>query len=100
MNEILATIKKLFVAVADREEITEQKRQVLAAMDNFEAASTFAHIDAESKGYVTSQELTAFMNNNGVDGVSEEVMQMVVKFFDSMDCDKLNMNDFTQILLP
>lgn len=85
MNEVLATIKNLFVAVADREEITEQKRQVLAAMDNFEAASTFAHIDADSKGYVTSQELTAFMKNNGVEDVSEEVMEIVVKFFDSME---------------
>jgi Ca2+-binding EF-hand superfamily protein len=100
MSEVQGVIKKLFVAVATKEEITEQKRQDLAAMDSFEAASTFAHIDRENKGYVTSHELAAFMNKNGIQDASEELLALVIKFFDSMDNDRLNMNDFTQILLP
>jgi Ca2+-binding EF-hand superfamily protein len=100
MSEVRAVVNKLFVAVAAKEEITEQERQVLAAMDSFEAASTFAHIDKENKGYVTSRELTSFMNKNGIQNTSEELMSLVIKFFDSMDNDRLNMNDFTQILLP
>ena len=93
-------MRKLFVAVADREEITEQQRQILAAMEDFEATAVFLHLDQNKKGYITVHELSSFLNSTGTTDVSLESLAFMVKYFDSMESDKLNMNDFIQILLP
>lgn len=98
--EMKALVKSLFVAVADREELTEEQRQVLAAMEDFEPAATFQAIDTSNKSYLTPRDLCEFMKANNSHKVTEDDFFLLIKYFDSTEQGVLNLNDYIQILLP
>lgn len=95
----LDIIKNIFVAVAEREEATEEQRQILAAMDDFEPHAAFQHIDTDHKGYVTARDLCEFMSKQG-HKTSQTDFELIVKYFQSMESDRLTNEDFSQILMP
>ncbi|CAI2386646.1 unnamed protein product [Moneuplotes crassus] len=99
-EQALELVKSLFLAVASREETTEEQRQALASMDNFEAGACFKKLDKDNKGYISKSDISSLLTSNEITDVPEESISHMIKYFDSMESDKLSMNDFSQILLP
>lgn len=99
-DEIKNVLKNLFYTITRTEVEIEEQRQILAAMEDFEPSSTFSLIDSKCKGYVTPQELLSFMKNNGGTSATENDLYLLVKYFDSMQSDRLILDDYIQVLLP
>jgi Ca2+-binding EF-hand superfamily protein len=99
-NKIKQVLKNLFKSISESEVKIEEQRQVLAALEDFDPTVTFFSIDIESKGYITPNQIFTYMKNSGSTDVTEKELEMLVKYFDSLQSDKLNLDDYVQVLLP
>jgi len=85
--------------MADREEIIEKQRQVLAGLEDFEPFGTFLYVDRDQDGVVSSNDLCNVLWESGVEA-SEMDWFAIVKYFDSTNKGTLKFEDYIQILLP
>ena len=75
-------IKKLFLAMADREEIVEIERQKISSLKEFNTLTTFNYIDSNGNGYITHEDLISFMKSNDAHKYSENTYLALIRYFD------------------
>lgn len=92
-------IKKLFLAMADREEIVEIERQKISSLKEFNTLTTFNYIDSNGNGYITHEDLISFMKSNDAHKYSENTYLALIRYFDMSNIGRLWYSDYSQILL-
>ena len=95
-------LKAALLALGDGERDLEAVRQSLCAIGDFALHSAFERLDRGASGWVGSDELLAFLRENGVDGVTEAEADELLSFFDTRQDrnGKLTFQEFIQIVLP
>ena len=99
-GDTMSLLISLFQSMAYKEEIVERERQSLASISTFDPTAVFQYIDQDGDGLINSFDIWSFLNSQGFHRCSEKDFSFVVNYFDSSNSEKLNYNDFMQILLP
>mmetsp|Transcript_6483 Transcript_6483/g.11002 ORF Transcript_6483/g.11002 Transcript_6483/m.11002 type:complete len:269 (-) Transcript_6483:821-1627(-) len=100
LKPINLLICDLFRTVAEVETQIEKLRHQLCSQKDFDPRTTFNHVNVGGTRYVSSEELTQFMEASFIAGVSEEVVAEIISEFDSdQDC-KLSYDEFLNLFLP
>lgn len=77
------------IAVGDGESSMEYCREKLCTIYNFSPQSAFERIDRDGNGYISSFELQNFLRDNREYMVTLRECDMLVKFFDSDEDNRL-----------
>ena len=86
-------LKNFLVALGDGEGGLENARSRLCRIADFAPHSAFQRFDRDSNGFVTSNEIVAFLRDQRNFGISENECYRLVKFFDSNDCGRLSFQE-------
>lgn len=78
-------LKATLLALGEGERDLEAARQALCAIGDFALHSAFERLDRGTNGTVSTEELLAFLRENGVDNVTEAEADELLGFFDTRD---------------
>jgi len=93
-------LKNVLVAIGDGERSLESSRQSLCRIADFAPLSAHERLDRDATGNLSSQEILAFLRDNGISHVLESEARDLIAFFDNNGSGRLSSSEFTQMLLP
>ena len=93
-------VRDFLVAVGNGERELEEARQGLSNIAAYNPAALFAVIDTDGDGNIEADELHKFLQSTGEHGISETELQVLIDFFDSDNNGRLNVNEFSYLVLP
>ena len=86
--------------MSESEMIIETMRQNLCRDPAFSPYSAFCRIDRLAHERVCSHDISHFLRENGITGISPSDCAAMIKFFDSDQDGSMSYNDFLQVVLP
>src|SRR5574343_1906238 len=97
-NEISNLLYKLLHTIATEEHLLEDIRIVLFESEGFDPKIAFEIVDFMSKGFITSDDLYKFMQDDS--NFTPMTCYLILKEWDFNNSGHLAFNDFLKLLLP
>ena len=92
-------ITDLFRLIAEQEYEIEQLRQELTMHPQMVAHKAFQELDTEGKGFLTKEDLIAYLKQYYI-RITEAEAEEIIREFDATEDGTLNVEEFQQIVLP
>lgn len=97
-NEISNLLYKLLHTIATGEQLMEDIRIVLLESEGFDPRIAFELVDFMSKGFITSDDIYKFMQEDS--NFTPMTCYLILKEWDFNNSGHLSLNDFLKLLLP